>query len=444
MDTVIESKGYFGKNFKRIRGENEYHINVAAIAKEYNGFKYMMLFGSSGKVYYEAYKYLNEELGNEGYSKREQAFRALKLLFSYIELFHTDIKHLDSDDKNRIIHFLIGGKGLGKFVTYEFSTIRKNDTVNKYLGVYRSFYRYLKIENNIFEESNGTKRVITSAFNSKSTSIEKPTYNINLRETKRRIVPKYISYPEYENIIKLIENKYTLREKIIIKLMYEYGLRIGEVLGLTLEDIQGEDITKRKDIYRIILRNRFTDRPWQFCKGCMKITSRESYNNEGYYEEGDGFQVILITKTTFELIQEYIDEATSPFSMSDKTFENYSNKNVADKVGDSDIDFNAYVFLSKNYTCITGGAWNKILKTILKDVGIKLDKDKKKDSLNHRFRHGFAMYKVLHEGYDELKLAYVLRHSNTHTVRKYFNPTEDDLANFAIKQDELTKKGLNL
>lgn len=44
----------------------------------------------------------------------------------------------------------------------------------------------------------------------------------------------------------LIEDKYTLREKIIVKLMYEYGLRIGEVLGLTLEDIQGDYITKQK------------------------------------------------------------------------------------------------------------------------------------------------------------------------------------------------------
>ena len=37
------------------------------------------------------------------------------------------------------------------------------------------------------------------------------------------------------------------------------------------------------------------------------------------------------------------------------------------------------------------------------------------------------MFKVLHEGFDEIKLAYVMRHSNTNSVSAYFNPTEDDL-----------------
>ena len=109
-----------------------------------------------------------------------------------------------------------------------------------------------------------------------------------------------------------------------------------------------------------------------------------------------------------------------------------------------DIDRNAYVFLSKNYTPIAGGAWNRIMKNIFQQVGIQIDRGKKTDNLNHRFRHGFAMFKVLHEGFDEIKLAYVMRHSNTNSVRAYFNPTEDDLIVFASKQDKLTKRGLRL
>ena len=29
----------------------------------------MMVMGTNGKVYFDTYKYLNEELGNEGFSK---------------------------------------------------------------------------------------------------------------------------------------------------------------------------------------------------------------------------------------------------------------------------------------------------------------------------------------------------------------------------------------
>jgi integrase len=447
MDKIIEYKGYFGNKYIRIRGNRSNEVIVAGIKKEYNDFTYMMVIGTNGKVYFETYKFLNYDLGDEGFSKREQALRALKLLYSYLELFNTEIRFLDVDDKNKIIAFLQGGKGIGRYISYDFKTIRKNDTVNTYLGVYRSFLCYLGIKDNIFAETNGTKRIYSSgngAFNSKDSAIEVQKYSMNLKEINIKVVPKYIRYPEYLEILKLIEDKCTLRDKIIIKLMYEYGLRIGEVLGLTLEDIQGEDITKEKGKYRLIIRNRFTDKPWQHAKGCSSVKSRDDYNRDGYYEEGDGFQIVKITYETFNLIQEYIDEVTSPFSMSERTYENHSKKNIADIVSKTNIDRNAYVFISKNYTPITGGAWNKIAKKIFQDVGLKIDRVKKTDNLNHRFRHGFAMYKVLHEGFDELKLAHVMRHSSTSSVKKYFNPTEDDLIDFAIKQDELTKRGLNL
>ncbi|AZV41554.1 integrase hypothetical protein [Peribacillus asahii] len=446
MDKIIEYKGYFGVKYKRLRENKPYEVMVAGITKEYNDFTYMMVIGTNGKVYFDTYKYLNGELGNEGFSKRELALRALKLLYSYIELFNTEIRYLDVDDKNKIIAFLQGGQGIGQYISYDFKTVRKNDTVNNYLGVYRSFFRYLGIKNSIFEEISGTKKIIGSgsAFNSKANALEVQTYSMNLKEIKTKVVPKYIRYSEYLDIIKLIEDKYTLREKIIVKLMYEYGLRIGEVLGLTLEDIQGEDITKQKGKCRLILRNRFTDEPWQKAKGCLPVISRDTYNKDEYYEEDNGFQIVKILPTTFDLIQEYIDETTSPFSMSDKAYQNYSEKNIADKVSQIDIDRNAYVFISKNYKPISGGGWNEIMKKIFKEIGIKVDKGKKTDNLNHRFRHGFAMFKVLQEEFDEFKLAHVMRHSNINSVKKYFNPTEDDLIDFAIKQDELTKKGLNL
>lgn len=446
MDRIIEYKGYFGNNYKRIRGDKSYEIMVAGITQTYNDFTYMMVIGTNGQVYFETYKYLNVKLATDGLSKRELALRALKFLFSYIELFNTAIKFLDIDDKNKIIAFLKGGQGIGQYISYDLKTFRTNDTVNSYLGVYRSFFRYLGIKDSIFEESSGMKKNIDIGrnFTAKTNTLEVQTYSMNLKEIKTNVVPKYIRYSEYLDIVKLIEDRYTLREKIIVKLMYEYGLRIGEVLGLTLEDIQDENVTKQKDKCRLILRNRFTDKPWQYAKGCLKVISRDTYKNDTYYIEGGGIQTINISPETFDLIQEYIDETTSPLSMSYKAYENYSEKNIADKVSQIDIDRNAYVFISKNYSPISGGAWNQIMKKIFQEVGLKIDSGKKTNNLNHRFRHGYAMFKVLHEGFDELKLAHVMRHSSTSSVKKYFNPTEDDLINFAIKQDELTKRGLNL
>ena len=149
------------------------------------------------------------------------------------------------------------------------------------------------------------------------------------------------------------------------------------------DESQGEDITNQEGKYRLILRNRFTDEPWQNAKGCLKVTSRDKYNDEEYYKVGNGFQIINIKSDMFDLIQEYVDEVTSPFSMTEKTYENYSGKNIADKVSQVEIDSNAYVFISKNYTPITVGAWNTIMKSIFKEVGLEIDKGKRKDNLGN-------------------------------------------------------------
>ncbi|MEC0093925.1 hypothetical protein [Paenibacillus macquariensis] len=127
MDTIIESKGYFGIKYKRIRENQTYEVMVAGITKEHNDFTYMMVIGTNGKVYFEVYKYLNEELGSEAFSKRELALRALKFLYSYIELFNTEIRYLDVNDKNNIKAFLKGGQGIGKYITYDFKTEKRSD-----------------------------------------------------------------------------------------------------------------------------------------------------------------------------------------------------------------------------------------------------------------------------------------------------------------------------
>lgn len=50
------------------------------------------------------------------------------------------------DDKKKFVTFLQGGQGIGQYISYDFMTVRKNDTVNSYLGVYRKFFRYLGIK----------------------------------------------------------------------------------------------------------------------------------------------------------------------------------------------------------------------------------------------------------------------------------------------------------
>lgn len=61
------------------------------------------------------------------------------------------------DDKKKFITFLQGGQGIGQYISYDFMTVRKNDTVNSYLGVYRKFFSLFRIKGNVFEEQSGIK-----------------------------------------------------------------------------------------------------------------------------------------------------------------------------------------------------------------------------------------------------------------------------------------------
>ena len=69
----------------------------------------------------------------------------------------------------------------------------------------------------------------------------------------------------------------------IIRLMYQSGLRIGEVLELTFEDIVEDN-----NNYKVIIRNRFTDRTFQKAKFLMTITDRNQYRSRDYNLEWYG------------------------------------------------------------------------------------------------------------------------------------------------------------
>lgn len=74
----------------------------------------------------------------------------------------------------------------------------------------------------------------------------------------RRHIPAYISQDEFVRMVQKCREKDDLRMECIIRLMYQSGLRIGEVLGLTFEDIIEEN-----GLCKVIIRNRFTDKTFQ-------------------------------------------------------------------------------------------------------------------------------------------------------------------------------------
>lgn len=238
-----------------------------------------------------------------------------------------------------------------------------------------------------------------------------------------------------------MDKKFTLREELVFRLMYEYGLRIGEVLGLTFEDV----IVSDSGTYKLIIRNRVTDRPYQRAKSLVNPKSRKDYADKIYKTYGVGFQVIYLSKEIVEIIDEYIEDTRDLNFLKDhkKKLDNLNFKTQADQV-DTKIEMveNQYIFINKHhFTPLTATGWNYIVHKIFDMVNLPIDENVRETNLNHRFRHGFAMRKVKEEKYTPQQLAEALRHSSTHSVQVYYNPDEEDQLNLLKLNDNINLGG---
>ncbi|MGG0433217.1 tyrosine-type recombinase/integrase [Priestia megaterium] len=448
---IIKSKNtVLGTIYEKTNGKKTIIQQTGAIGfiKDYRGKKHFIITYLSGEPIDKANYYLNEHLSTSSYKVREMAFSALKIFFSYISLnvavpYETG---LDKQEVASLVNFIKGGLSKGTNWTLDVEVRRSNKTVNAYLSVYRDFYKHiLKVDDSYLHEKkaiNISRRY--RGFMAHTNKSREQVYKSALKIAESSLVPKYIKEAEYEKIIETVKGQYSIRDQIIIKLMYEYSLRIGEVLGLTLEDIEE---TEEPDVYRLLLRNRASDKPWQLAKNLFQPSEQEQYETEEYNTKKIGYHVIYIDDEMKELIEDYIDEVWDEkvLSKSKKKKVNLQKLALADSVtGLSNIynDANYYIFLNHGYfTPLTQSGWNKVLRQILSSIGIKVDEKVRKDNLNHRFRHGFAMNKVKNERYSHLELAEALRHSGIESVKIYYNPDEEEYIRLLRTQREQHRRG---
>jgi len=119
-------------------------------------------------------------------------------------------------------------------------------------------------------------------------------------------------------MLRVIRNssKYGLREEVIIRLMFENGMRLGEVLGLTLEDLPSP-YSLTGETSSIIMRNRVTDRLYQRAKSLYQPKTKDDYDTDKYKTEGFAWENIPTTTPLLNKIHEYIDEVLSEVEMSE-------------------------------------------------------------------------------------------------------------------------------
>lgn len=416
-------------------------INFIRVNKEYNEFNYLFLIDTNGYVIDNVYDFLNIKYKYNSINSREQTLTFLKLLYSFKEILGKPFEMFDRKDIDLLSSFIQGESIEGNFISFKLVTKRAISTHNQYFNIMRNYFKYLDIKNKALFEK---KTVATQKggygmmSHTKKTTITTFATNKSRHQSFTIFVPKFIKLSEFHEIIEFIDKQdksklLKMRNRIIIELMYGCGLRIGEVLGITLEDLELHP--DNKDTYIIYIRNRLSDKEYQKAKTCYRVKSKDDYTHPEYNKKDTGYQMVLTNKKLKDSIDKYIKLSTNITKVSDTVLDNIMNFATADCVTEQRKE-NRYIFLNKNGTPLSTSGWNKELKFIFKKLNIACDSKKRKDNLSHRFRHGFAMF-LMQEGYPIDEIQRRLRHSNISSTQIYTNPTKEDILKKSSELDKI-------
>ena len=171
----------------------------------------------------------------------------LKLYFEYLQQRELDFQKVTIDDLALFVNWLQNPyKSLKVIPTHYVETARSPRTVNIIINTVLAFYDYIlrheEYSNNISDRLR--KFVSTPSRNFKgflygiAHDQKKVTSNIlKLKVPKSK--PKTLSKEEIGTLIRACNN---LRDKFLLSLLYETGIRIGEALSLWIEDFDISDM----------------------------------------------------------------------------------------------------------------------------------------------------------------------------------------------------------
>ena len=171
----------------------------------------------------------------------------LKLYFEYLQQRELDFQKVTIDDLALFVNWLQNPyKSLKVIPTHQVETSRSPRTVNIIVNTVLVFYDYIlrheEYSNNVSDRLK--KFVATTSRNFKgflygiAHEQKKVTSNI-LKLKVPNSKPKTLSKEEIGTLIRSCNN---LRDKFLLTLLYETGMRIGEALSLWIEDFDISDM----------------------------------------------------------------------------------------------------------------------------------------------------------------------------------------------------------
>lgn len=414
-DGIYYEKKYITED-GQITFKEKVHFQNAKIKHE--DYEYIFLYDMEMKPIPEVFDYLNFELQDASPNHRKSVLNALKILYSFLKLYDLKIESLSKNDVQNLFSFLEGISKKGNLYQLDLFTLRSPSTIETYIALYRSFVLFLGYDKSPLLKKSSNYKLIYNDETDFPMKIYK--YDVSIKNYKPELsTPRYISVEDFKNILEVIRKEYTLREECLVRLMYENGLRLGEALGITNEDI----VVNEKGNF-LYIRNRCSDSSDQLAKWRMIPKNIKDYKTKKYQTKNIGYQVVYLTDTLLDKINDYVNEFH--LSESVKFQSNYQKYSYADSVEDDNND-NFYIFINSIGRPLSQNLWGKTLRGIFKKAGLNVDKGIREHNLSHRFRHGYAMFMVKYKNVDALTLKNLLRHNHINSVKHYYRPTDEEV-----------------
>ena len=399
---------------------DEKNICYQIYVGNYMDRKVYIMYDSEMKIVEGIWEYINFIKDNRADNSKMALLFNLKYIYIYCDIFKKNIAALTKEDAIAFAYFIAGINHMNTAV--ELDITRR--TQNTALKIFQNTKDYL--------DSAGYRKSFQSF--SKCPRIKNVMYE-SKAETNQFNDKKYITDEEYSQIIEYInkdtsiDNLIQRAYKLIIKLMYESGLRCGECLGLTLEDYSVISNKKGK-LGLLIIRNRTTDSLRQHAKTCSKINSKATYHDKSYGQLNVDYQISFMSMNTFNELEDYIYTAHEQASSK----KNYC-KSLADSIQDNSFE-NHYIFLnSQQPTPLSYETFNRYLKKVFKALDIP-STDYTKQIYAHRFRHGFVINKLYHDNLSETEAIELTRHATINGLLPYKSLSIKDLSELYVELEE--------
>ena len=265
----------------------------------------------------------------------------------------------------RFVSYLMSHKNSDSTILHIDAPVRTDSTINRIMSTVYTYYRFLARDNicpmpAIFTNHVSKRR----SFLSEITKARVRSAPLFRRKTGKRSIA-YITREQYKTLLSACRS---LRDKIIVALLYEAGMRAGEVCGLHIDDL--------RDIEH----------------GILQIVPRDTNINRARVKNRAAGAVLLPDYIVGMIIQ-YVSDKTnsSPFLLT----------------------------VTKGYK--TG---SPITKRTIATLFTQLSKRTGIAVHAHMLRHGFAVEKI-EENWQLFEIQSYLRHSNPSSTEIYAEFTDN-------------------